>query len=283
MTSFDVIRRVRKVTGIRKIGHAGTLDPMATGVLPLLLNKATRLSGFIMSATKAYRAEVTLGQATNTDDAEGDVIAEAAWSHISEADMREALAGFVGGYAQLPPQFSAIRVKGRRAYEHARAGEDVALKARDVVIEAIEQVDVDGGRLGFEVTCGKGTYIRSLARDLGERLGTRAHLSGLRRIASAGFDVSESVPLATLEASSEGGWSDYLVSMFDALRAYPSLTVSEAEGRDIIHGRRVGRFRSLTPAIYRVPIPGARRLLAVVDAQESETYPAMRVFAAEGW
>ncbi|QSR25989.1 tRNA pseudouridine(55) synthase TruB [Nocardioides aromaticivorans] len=193
MTSHAVVARVRRTLGTRKVGHAGTLDPMATGVLVLGVERATRLLGHLMLTEKAYTATVRLGASTTTDDAEGEVTATTDASHLTEAQVRAALGAFAGEIDQVPSTVSAIKVDGKRAYALARAGEEVELKARRVTIHEIE---ADGFRgedgfldLDIRVRCSSGTYIRAIARDLGAALGVGGHLTALRRTAVGPFTV----------------------------------------------------------------------------------------------
>jgi len=186
MTSHDVVARVRRTAGTRKVGHAGTLDPMATGVLVLGLNRATRLLGHLMLTEKTYEATVRLGAATSTDDAEGEITATRSAFAVTEDDVREVLREFEGDILQVPSTVSAIKVAGKRAYQRARSGEEVELAARPVTIHAIEAGSFrrEGDFLDLElrVSCSSGTYIRSIAHEMGQRLGCGALLSALRRI-----------------------------------------------------------------------------------------------------
>src|SRR5688572_25132502 len=184
MTSHDVVSRVRRLAGTRKVGHAGTLDPMATGVLVLGVERATRLLGHLLLTDKAYDATIRLGSSTTTDDAEGELVTRATTRDVTEEALLTALGNFVGDIDQVPSSVSAIKVDGRRAYERVRLGEQVELAARRVHVEAIEVRDVrdDDDQLDVDVSvgCSSGTYIRALARDLGELLGTGGHLTALR-------------------------------------------------------------------------------------------------------
>jgi tRNA pseudouridine55 synthase len=234
MTSHDVVARVRRLAGTRKVGHAGTLDPMATGVLVLGLDRATRLLGHLMLTDKAYDATVRLGAATTTDDAEGEVIATASTEGITEQQVREALAGFVGEIEQVPSAVSAIKVDGRRAYDRVRAGEQVELRPRTVRIDSIEVHEVDGDDVRITVRCSSGTYIRAIARDLGERLGVGGHLVALRRTAVGPYDLDVAYTLEQLE-------DDLVVLPIGeaARRAFPSLDLDEDQAADVGFGRKL--------------------------------------------
>lgn len=207
LTSHDVVARVRRLANTRRVGHAGTLDPMATGVLVVGINRATRLLGYIQQTTKRYAATVQLGIATDTDDAEGQPVGQQDASHLSLAQVRAAFATQLGVIDQVPTTVSAIKVAGRRAYELARAGESVELSARQVHISELNVVEVAHRELAeltvveaqITVTCSAGTYIRAIARDVGELLGVGGHLTELRRLAVGEFGVDSAQTLPELE------------------------------------------------------------------------------------
>ena len=199
VTSHDVVARLRRVLGTRAVGHAGTLDPMATGVLVLGIERGTKLLGHLTASRKRYTATMRLGVGTSTEDAEGEVTAVAAAGHLTADDIRAAAAGFVGAIEQVPSAVSAIKVDGVRSYARVRAGEAVALPARPVTIERLQVLDVRPGGdvidVDIDVTCSAGTYIRALARDIGAVLGVPAHLTALRRTAAGGFTLADAQPL----------------------------------------------------------------------------------------
>jgi tRNA pseudouridine55 synthase len=208
MTSHDVVARVRRLAGQRRVGHGGTLDPPATGVLVLALGRATRLLPFLPTEPKRYLAEVAFGAETDTLDATGTVTATADAAGVGEAGLRDALAGFVGPQLQVPPMVSAIKVGGERLYAKARRGEQVDRVPRPIVISELELVGFTAGerpRATLEVTCSGGTYVRSLAADLGRALGTLAHLATLRRTAVGRFTERDAHTLAQLEELAGGG------------------------------------------------------------------------------
>lgn len=205
LTSHTVVARIRRLAGTRKVGHAGTLDPMATGVLVVGLNRATRLLGHLQLADKSYDATILLGASSSTDDAEGEISPVASADDLAAVTVESieaAVAGFRGEISQVPSKVSAIKVDGRRAYERVRAGEEVALKARSVTISRYDVVDVRPGSLGIEVDvsvdCSSGTYIRALARDLGAELGVGGHLTMLRRTRVGAFGISSAHTLEEL-------------------------------------------------------------------------------------
>jgi tRNA pseudouridine55 synthase len=214
VTSHQVVAQIRKLAGIRKVGHAGTLDPMATGILVIGLNRATRLLGYLQTADKAYEATVRLGASTSTDDAEGEVMSTADVSGLTAEDIETAVAKFRGEFPQVPSKVSAIKVEGRRAYERVRAGEEVALKARLVTVSRFEITDVrpaaseptgHGGIVCLDcvdvdvtVECSSGTYVRALARDVGTELGVGGHLTMLRRTRVGSFGMDRACTLEEL-------------------------------------------------------------------------------------
>jgi tRNA pseudouridine55 synthase len=202
MTSHDVVARLRRFTGEGRIGHAGTLDPAATGLLLVCIGPATRLSNTLMAGDKTYEARVVFGAATDTDDAEGTVVAEAPVpAELANEDFaRTVLAGFIGEQEQMPPHYSAIKKQGKKAYELARAGKLPELEPRPVTIHALHLVKATAGYWDIEATVSKGTYVRSLARDLGEAVGSRAHLGALRRTRSGQVSVEQAHTLEELEA-----------------------------------------------------------------------------------
>jgi tRNA pseudouridine55 synthase len=248
MTSHDVVARVRRLAGTRKVGHAGTLDPMATGVLVLGVNRATRLLGHLMLTEKAYDATVRLGVATTTDDAEGKVAAVVSTADVDPAAVRAVLAGFIGDIEQVPTAVSAIKVDGKRAYQRVRDGEEVALQARPVTVHELVVHDVvpsgaDADTPTLDVTlsvrCSSGTYIRAIARDLGARLGVGGHLTALRRTAVGPFDLPAARTLDQL------GEEFTLLPIANAARAgFASRELDETQAADV----RVGR--PLTIALY---------------------------------
>ena len=232
-TSHDVVARLRRTLGTRKVGHAGTLDPMATGVLVVGFGRATRLLGHLMLTEKTYAATVRLGVVTSTDDAEGEVLATASADHVSEADVRVAVATQVGEIDQVPSSVSAIKVDGKRAYARVRDGEDVELASRRVTIHEAEAGEFrrDGDALDFElrVRCSSGTYIRAIARDVGAALGVGGHLTALRRTSVGPFTIDDAHTDLDHVAA---------MSIDDAARlAFPALELDDAQATDVRFGR----------------------------------------------
>jgi len=206
MTSHDVVAKARKKFGTKRVGHAGTLDPMATGVLVLGVGHATKLLQYVVDGKKSYNATIKLGVATHTDDREGEVILTADASAITEEQVRTGLQNFVGTIMQRPSSVSAIKIDGKRAHERVRDGESVDIPAREVLVEQIEFLGMRGSEVDISVTCSAGTYIRAIARDLGELLGVGAHLTSLRRTLVSPFSIEECCDLedATIIPTSEG-------------------------------------------------------------------------------
>ncbi len=276
---------MRRALRARKAGHAGTLDPAATGVLVVCLEDAVRLQQYLADGDKAYQATVAFGAATDTQDAEGRVVAEADASGLSESALRAALGAFVGEIVQLPPMFSAVRVGGRRLHEAARAGEEVSRSPRRVWVESLDLAELGAPEAGrrlavLSVRCGKGTYVRALAADLGGALGVPAHLAALRRTASSGFTLDEAVPLEAVERLAREGGPEALrarvVPPALALRALPEARVSPGEAIDLAHGRSIAAGE-LPDGLARA-VDGRLRLVAVCRVSEGRLHP-VRVFA----
>ena len=235
-----MIRLVRKGGGVKKAGHAGTLDPLASGVLLVLLGQAVRISEYLMDLPKTYGATVRLGVATDTYDSEGTTTQVAESGGVSREDVARALTAFVGEIEQTPPVFSAVKVKGEPAYRLARKGADVVLKPRPARIDRIELLRFEAPDVEIEVECGKGTYIRSLAHDLGQALGCGAHLAGLQRTRVGPFAVDSAVSLEELQRAFESGdWRDLVLPMDCGLTHLPAITLHIEDEKDIRHGQAV--------------------------------------------
>ncbi|HUH08829.1 MAG TPA: tRNA pseudouridine(55) synthase TruB [Egibacteraceae bacterium] len=244
MTSHDVVAAVRRAVGGRsgpKVGHTGTLDPDATGVLVICLGKATRLVPYLQASAKTYAARMRLGQTTTTLDASGELVESRDASAIDEPQICEALKSFLGEIEQIPPMVSAVKVGGERLYAKARRGEEIERAARRVSIHELVLEDFEPGEraeAGFLVTCSPGTYVRTLAADIGERLGVGAHIIELRRLASGRFSLEQAVDLATIaELAAQGRLADAVLSPGEAVADYPSVVVSDADARQLSHGR----------------------------------------------
>lgn len=199
ITSHDVVYRLRRKLQMKRIGHAGTLDPMATGLLIMLIGKATRISQYLISLDKAYEGEITLGVSTNSQDAEGEVMETRPVPPLTEEALRAALQGFLGDQYQTPPMFSAVKIGGVPLYKLARQGEEIAREPRFIRVAAFDLLSFTSPKLTFRLACTKGTYVRTLANDLGQRLGCGAHLSALRRTGSGKFTLAQCTPLDEIE------------------------------------------------------------------------------------
>jgi tRNA pseudouridine55 synthase len=265
-TSFDIVCGVRRWARERKAGHAGTLDPLASGLLAVCLGEACKLVPFLQDGGKRYLARVALGAKTDTDDLEGSVIGEAPVPPLDRGAVEAALAVFVGTVSQVPPAFSAIKQRGVRLYDKARRGESVAPESREVEIHGIALGGLGAAWLELDVRCGKGTYIRSLARDLGPALGTFAHLAGLRRLEASGFEVGEAATPERVEAEAREGRIDALViPLVDALRGAPRIEIDDAGAARVRNGQTLPLGPGIGPevgALVRV-VDARGRLLAV--------------------
>lgn len=240
LTSHDVVQIVRKGTGIRRAGHTGTLDPRASGVLVVLIGPAVRLSEYVSASDKRYQATIRLGSATDTYDSEGVITSESSSNHITEEKFDEILQTFVGEIEQVPPPYSAVKVKGRKAYEMARKGEEVELEPRKINVYSLELLEWAPPEVVIDAYCSSGTYVRSLANDLGNALGTGAHLIGLRRTKSGRFTLREAVPLRKLKESFDAGdWYKHLIPAADALGDWPMVELDGGQVDLVRHGHRI--------------------------------------------
>lgn len=260
-TSHDVVERVRRALGNLKAGHTGTLDPMATGVLPVVVGEATKLSQFILEKDKAYEAAVQLGVSTDSYDAMGNVTRERPVPALSHELLEAALSKFRGSFEQKPPMFSAVKVQGKRLYELARKGEEVERPSRPVTVHELLLQDFTQTEVRLKVRCSKGFFVRTLAHELGEALGCGAHLKALRRTLSGPFTLDQALPLEQIEKLGASAVQS-LVSMEEALREMPAFTVSAAEVSRVLHG---GVVELAGPAgVHRVLSPSGQ-LLAIAE------------------
>jgi tRNA pseudouridine55 synthase len=282
ITSHDVVARMRRLAGTRKIGHAGTLDPMATGLLILGVDGATRLLHHLVGLDKEYLATIRLGWGTTTDDAEGeplDTASEAALAAVDEEALRRGIRRLTGVIEQVPSTVSAVKVAGRRAYRRARDGETVELASRTVTVAAFELLEVRMGE-GFvdadvRVACSSGTYVRALARDLGRDLGTGGHLTALRRTRIGGFGVDEASELDDFSVTAA------MMSPADAARrALPVVEVTAQEAIDLGHGKRIAAQGSDAPSRPIAAIAPDGRLVAIVEPR-GETLKVVTGFPGE--
>ena len=277
-TSHDLVAWVRRGTGVKKVGHGGTLDPAVTGVLVLCLGPATRLSEYLLGSPKTYVARVHFGVQTNTYDAEGEIVARDP-RPISREQVEAALTGFRGPIAQVPPLYSAIKRGGRKLYELARAGQTVELEARPVTIHRLELLAWEPPVATLEVICSAGTYIRSLAHDLGQAVGVGAHLAALERTASGRFTAAEAVPWERLVAAmADGTWRAYLLPPDLALADYPAVHLDAAGAADVRHGRKVPVALEMARATLARAYDPDRQFIAVLERRALWWQP-LKVFA----
>lgn len=216
-TSHDVVAKLRGIAGQKKIGHTGTLDPDAEGVLPVCLGKATKVCELLTDKDKTYRAVLFLGQTTDTQDASGTVLETSDVSNLNEAQVTEAVQSFVGEYAQIPPMYSALKVGGKKLYELAREGKTVERKARNVMIHSIKILRVDLPRVEMEVSCSKGTYIRTLCHDIGEKLGVGGCMESLLRVQVGRFVLADSLRLSEIQKAKEDGNLEKILQPIDSV------------------------------------------------------------------
>ena len=251
LSSHGAVHRIRKITGIERVGHAGTLDPMATGVLLVLLGSAVRLSEYIVDHDKKYRATVQLGIETDSYDATGNV-SETRAVNVSETEMCAAVESFIGKQNQIPPAHSAIQIQGKRAYKMARQGIELEMQPRAVEIYSIKNIAIENNALTFDVHCSKGTYIRSLAHDIGAKLGTGAHLAALRRTASGEFNIAQSHTLEQVsDAVNAQNLSALVLPMDLAVQHLDAVHLDAAHARAIRNGQVVPAPENLTTPLVR--------------------------------
>ncbi|MFN3705122.1 MAG: tRNA pseudouridine(55) synthase TruB [Thermoflexales bacterium] len=252
LSSHDVVAAARKLFHQQRIGHGGTLDPLATGVLVLCLGQATRLSEYVMGEQKAYLAVARLGVRTITDDMEGSILQTRPVPPVDQATLRALEHRFTGELQQVPPQFSAIKREGQRAYTLARRGEAIELEPRRVFIHALQLTLLDAERVQMEVLCSAGTYIRALARDIGEALGCGAHVESLRRTRSGAFTLDQALSLDRLRDMDDAARAASLLPMDRAVAHWPAVQISAAQAHKLRQGQRVTIPSPMTEGRYRV-------------------------------
>lgn len=280
MTSTTAVAAVRRIFKAKKAGHAGTLDPLASGVLPIALGEATKTVPFVQDGRKIYRFTVRFGVETDTDDAEGKETARSE-ARPAREQIEALLPAFTGTILQTPPQFSALKVNGERAYDLARDGETVALAPREIEIDAFRLVTMpDADHAEFEVECGKGTYVRSLARDIGRNLGCLGHVSTLRRTLVGDFSEKDTVDLVQLEQAGVNDTSLFalLLPVAAGLRSLPAVKVSEPDAQRLVQGQSVflrGRDAPVFEGPVSVSVSGS--LVALAEMEAGQLYPR-RIF-----
>jgi tRNA pseudouridine55 synthase len=240
MTSHDVVQIVRRGTGIRRAGHTGTLDPRASGVLVVLVGPAVRLSEYVSASDKRYQATLRLGTSTDTYDADGQITKNESINDVTEEQFESLLENYTGEIMQTPPPYSAVKVKGRSAHNRARKGEQVQLEPRKINVYSLEILEWAPPEAVLDIYCSSGTYVRSLAHDLGNDIGTGAYLIGLRRTKSGRFTLRDAVPLRQIQDSFiTGEWSRYLIPAAEALGDWPYITLVGNDVETVRHGHRL--------------------------------------------
>jgi tRNA pseudouridine55 synthase len=272
LTSHDVVQIIRRGTGIRRAGHTGTLDPRASGVLVVLLGPAVRLSEHVSASDKRYQATIRLGASTNTYDSEGVITESRVIEDLTEEDFEDMLQQYVGEIEQVPPPFSAVKQKGKKAYELAREGKVVELEPRKINVYSLDLLEWAPPEVVVDVFCSSGTYVRSLAHDLGNSLGIGAHLVGLRRTKSGRFTLRDAVSFRQLRESFEiGDWSQFLIPAAEALSDWPLIELNAEDVDKVRHGHRVSAEDEAPDWARAVTEQGD--LVALVENLEGEWQP----------
>ncbi len=274
LTSFDVVARVRRLAGEKKCGHTGTLDPMATGVLPILLGSATKLAPYLVDSKKEYIAAMVLGRSTDTLDVTGEVLEEidAAQIVLTQEAIRSAMAGFTGDILQEPPMYSALKKDGQRLYDLARQGITLALEKRPVTVYELELLDYTHPIITFRAVTSKGTYIRSLVRDLAKALGVPGTMSDLRRTLTGGFTLDEAVTLEDLAALDRDQILDKIIQVEEPLAHYPQHCLSDVYVRLLkngVHLKDPAAVKGLTDGTYRIKTH-ANELIGLAEFRDHE-------------
>jgi tRNA pseudouridine55 synthase len=281
MTSHDVVNRMRRIAKTKKVGHLGTLDPMATGVLPLVIGRATRLAQFFTKNEKEYDGTIQFGQATDSYDAEGTPTGERVEVELDRHTLEQALEQFRGTIQQTPPAISAKKIGGKPAYQLARQNVEVELKAVEVTIHRLELIDCDKDVARVFVSCSAGTYLRSIAHDLGRALGCGAHLKALRRVASGGFRIDQAQPLDRLQTMAESGdLFQALIPAAELLPEFPNEIVDPLTAGQIRQGRdfRVSPFQVRSSSRYVKAVTMQGELVAIGEAKLPHVYHPFLVF-----
>ena len=281
MTSHDVVQAIRMGTGIRRAGHTGTLDPRASGVLVILVGPAVRLSEYVSASDKRYQAVIRLGASTDTYDADGRFTQQAnAPVNVTEQQFEETLKQFIGEIEQTPPPYSAVKVQGRRAYDMARQGEEVDLAPRKITVHHLEVLEWAPPEVVVDVHCSSGTYVRSLANDMGNALGCGAYLIGLRRTKSGRFSLRDATPLRKLqEAFQAGNWYQLLIPAAEALADWPAIELDPDQVEAIKHGHRVAAAEDAKGMVRGVSMAGELVALLELDEAAHEWQPKKVFFS----
>lgn len=287
MASFAVVSLVKRLTGVKKVGHAGTLDPIADGVLPVCLGRATRIVEYLVDEPKVYHATARLGVVTDTQDSEGAVVATADVAGVTRERVEETLLRFVGELRQLPPMYSALKYRGKPLYQYARAGKEAPRQERAVQVYRLELRRFDPPETVLEIECGRGAYVRTLVHDLGQALGCGAHMSGLTRLRSGPFTLDEAVDLDTFtEAAKAGTWEELLQPVDRVLESWQAALLEEEHSREVRQGRLVmlspvrREFAALPPETPCRAYSQDGEFLAVLRHRGGGRWQPEKVFAA---
>lgn len=240
-TSHDCVAVMRRAVGVKRIGHTGTLDPMATGVLPVCIGTSARIMEYLDLDNKTYRCTMKLGITTDTEDVWGEVLTEADPSSVTEEQIREVFAGFVGEIEQIPPKYSALKVNGKKLYEYARAGQDVEIKSRKITISSIDIEKIEGDEITFVVVCSKGTYVRTICKDIGDKLGCGAAMSALTRIASGIFTLEEAIDIEKIKEMTKEEIIEKLYPTDYPLIHFGRINLTAIQAKDFVNGKRMKR------------------------------------------
>lgn len=287
ISSAGVVARVKGIFGVKKVGHTGTLDPFATGVLICCINQATRLSQFFLKGDKVYEADLVLGMVTDTQDATGTVIERHPLDDMSEGEVREMAARFVGTITQVPPIYSALKHQGTPLYKLARRGAPVEKAARPVRINRLEILDVNLPTVRFSVSCSSGTYVRTLCADIGRKLGCGGHLKALCRTASCGFSIDAAFSLEELAEFREQGWlGEAVIPMNEALPFMPAAVVDDMLAKRILNGTKLSEADLPIPpqvpeqGVFKVVDPNGRLIAVLAESSATASYDYCCVFSA---
>jgi tRNA pseudouridine55 synthase len=271
MTSHDVVEAIRRGTGIRRAGHTGTLDPRASGVLVILVGPAVRLSEYVSASDKRYQAIIRLGSSTDTFDAEGKFVRADQPVNVTEEQFEKILKKFEGEIEQIPPPYSAVKVGGRHAYDMARQGEEVELAPRKIQVHHLEVLEWAPPEVVVDVHCSSGTYVRSLANDMGNALGTGAYLVGLRRTKSGRFSLRDATPLRKLQESfTAGNWYQFLIPAAEALADWSAIELNPDDVEEVRHGHRVKAAADTKPGSMVRGVSMAGELIALMELAAGE-------------
>ncbi len=280
MTSHDVVQAIRRGTGIRRAGHTGTLDPRASGVLVVLIGPAVRLSEYLSASEKRYQAVIKFGMTTSTYDTEGTITSDGGEFDFEFEDLEEALSQFVGEVEQTPPAYSAIKVNGKRAYDIARSGEEVEMEPRMITVHSLELLEWEPPEAVIDIQCSSGTYIRSLAHDLGQVMRSGATLINLRRTKNGRFTLRDSVSLRKLEeAFTNGDWYRYLIPAAEALADWYTIELDNEEVDKVRHGHRVPASEIMETGTLARAITQQGELVALMAyVEEDQEWQPRKVF-----